>query len=189
MGLALETPPTSEPVTLTEAKAHLRVSTSSEDTPIGLMITAAREYVELYTGVSLMTRTWALTLGAFADPIELPRGPVASIDAVEYVDANGDPQTIDAADYELDVASTPAQLVRADGFSWPELGATANAVTVTYTAGMDTFPTEFTDLKLAILLMIGHFYLNREAAGSANLAEVPLGVDSLCRPYRLPTLK
>ena len=45
-----------EPVSVDTAKLHLRVTDTSEDTLIGGYITAAREWVENYTGQILVQR-------------------------------------------------------------------------------------------------------------------------------------
>ena len=66
MTLVVTTQPASEPVTLDETKTHLRVTDTSEDTLIGGLITAAREYAELVTGRAFITRAYTLTLPATA---------------------------------------------------------------------------------------------------------------------------
>jgi len=48
MGLKVVSPPAVEPVTLDEAKAHLRVTIADDDGYIALLIPAARERVELF---------------------------------------------------------------------------------------------------------------------------------------------
>ena len=37
----------------------------------------------------------------------------------------------------------------------------------------------------ACLLLIGHLYENREATNAQPLAQIPLGIDALCSPYRI----
>ncbi|MCL1126713.1 head-tail connector protein [Shewanella surugensis] len=39
--------------------------------------------------------------------------------------------------------------------------------------------------KLAIKLLIGHFYINREATTSERVNKIPLGIQYLLDPYRL----
>lgn len=187
MGLTLLTPPTVEPVTLAEAKAHLRVHHDDEDSFIGSLITAATRHVERTLGISLMERTYKLTLDAFADAIELPRGPVSSVTSVQYVDADGVTQTVATDAYSADLISAPRQwLVRNSGATWPNTIDAVNAVSVTYVAGYEELPAELADLKHAILLLIGHWYSVRETVNVGNIvSEVPLAFDALVQPHRM----
>lgn len=59
--LRIVTPATTEPVTLAEAKEHLRVIHSDDDALIAAQIKSARELVELETGVALVAAeyVWA----------------------------------------------------------------------------------------------------------------------------------
>lgn len=65
MGLRLITPPAVEPVTLAEAKAHLRVSIPDDDTLIAVLISAARQNAENYMNRQIITATWEVTFDAF----------------------------------------------------------------------------------------------------------------------------
>jgi len=93
MSLVQTIAPASEPITLTEAKAHLRVETdfTEDDTIIGTFISAARESCEARTGRQLVTATYALRLGGFpcGDSIELPKPPLVSVTSITYVDTDG----------------------------------------------------------------------------------------------------
>ena len=179
MGLIVTTPPTVWPVLLAEAKQHLRVSASDEDAQIGVLIKSAVRHIENTLGRTLAVQSYRLTLDAFADAIELPRGPVASVESVKYIDVNGAEQTIPTSVYTVDVVSRKQWVVLNAGETWPETLDAINVVTVDYTAG-DT-PE---DLFHAVLFLIGHFYLNREAATERGGQELPLAVDSLLLPYR-----
>jgi uncharacterized phiE125 gp8 family phage protein len=184
MGLSLVTPPTDYPVTLEEARAQCRVLHTDEDALIQTYIIAATSYVERQLSLSLMTRTYALTLDAFTDTIELPRGPVASVTSVGYVDQDGLPATVDSDLYTVDLSSTPQWVVLNSGSPWPTPMSGINMVTVTYVAGADELPESMGDIKAAILLMVAHFYANREAASVNEVKEVPLAVDALLMGWR-----
>jgi uncharacterized phiE125 gp8 family phage protein len=182
VGLTLVTPPTVWPVTLDEARAHLRVRHTDENNYITALIKAATRYVEQTLSTSIAEQTWKLTLDSFSDYIELPRGPVASVDSVEYVDADGETQTADDADYTVDLAGNRQWIVRNSEASWPDTLSGINAVSVTYTAGMNPAPD---DLKHAILLLIGHWYAVRETVNVGNITtEMPFAVDALLQTYR-----
>lgn len=184
MGLTLVTPPIAEPVTLAEAKAHLRVQHTDEDSYISALIVAATRHVEKVLSKSLMERTWRLTMDAFSDAIELPRGPVQSVTSVTYTDADGVTQTVPASDYTVDLISHRQWVVRNSDATWPTPLDAVNVVSVEYVAGFDTLPAEYEDLKHAIFLLVGHFYHSREAVSDSPKHEVPLAVDALVQPYR-----
>lgn len=73
MPVQLITPPASEPVTLAEAKAHLRLETALDDDYVNTLIGAARQYIEQVCWRGLVTQTWELVLESFTgeDTLEL----------------------------------------------------------------------------------------------------------------------
>jgi uncharacterized phiE125 gp8 family phage protein len=169
-----------EPVTLAEAKQHLRVTWSNEDALIELYIKAARESCEDRLECTLPVTSWRLTLDAFAPAIRLPRGQVTAVTAVRFVDAAGVSQTLAPQEYALNIASTQACIVPAYGKAWPVTRAQINAVEVEYTAGSGNPPTA---LKAWMLLALGDMYANRE--GSTDKPSVPHNfADRLLDPYR-----
>jgi len=181
--------PTSEPVTLSEAKLHSRVTATDDDTLITDLIVAARESVEDYTGRSIMPQTWVLYGEKLeGDDIELPHPPLASITSITYLDANGTRQTL--ADTEYDIRTSTNQVELGWGKFWPIVREQHESVQITYVTGYsDVVPQP---LKQAILLMIGHWYENRESVVIANannsVIDLPFGVESLLAFYRVRTL-
>ncbi len=179
-GLTLSAAPASDPVSVSEAKAHLRVEHSSDDSLIGGLITAAREYVEAQYSRTLVTSTWVLTLPEFPTwEIRLPRGPLQSVASVAYVDVAGDAQTLAASRYLVDATADPGTITPAPGYAWPGTRAQEKAVTITYLAGYGTAAAVPERVKLAVKMLVGHWYETREAATAGALTPVPLGVDSL----------
>jgi uncharacterized phiE125 gp8 family phage protein len=164
--VTLVTAPASEPVSVSTAKDHLRVDIADDDTLIGALITAAREFCEVYTGRSFVERTYRADLAGFVDNIWLPYAPIASITSVQYYNTDS-PSTLtawDAANYQL----WNDRLIRADGASFPSVGANRpDAVQITYVAGWldDASPRADATpgaVKQAILMMVGDMYENRE---------------------------
>ena len=181
-GLTVLSGPATEPVTTAEAKAHLRVEHGSDDTLIGSLVTAARELVEATCDRTLVTTAWVLTLPGFpADggPLRLPRGPLQTITSVAYVDAAGTSQTLSASRYLVDASADPGTVTPAHGYSWPGTRDQEKAVTVTYVAGYGTAASVPERVKLAVKMLVGHWYETREAAGTAPLTPAPMGVDAL----------
>lgn len=177
MGLNRTVAPASYPVTLEEAKAQCRVTSSDEDTKLNNLIAAATTRVENMTGLSLITQTWELTLDEFSDAIELPRGPVQSVTSVQYVDPDGATQVLAASVYTLDDKSNPQWIVRNADSSWPQILDGINAVTITYVAGEASLPEGKNDLKHAILLLVSYWYDERMGEGE------PMAVKALLEPF------
>jgi uncharacterized phiE125 gp8 family phage protein len=176
-----------EPISLAEAKAHLRVTHAGEDTLIAAMIIAARQACEGETGRSLVTQTWEKTLDLFPDAIELPNPPVLAIVSVQYIDATTTlTTTLAPVSYALDNKSEPGWLVPAYGYDWPTPLDVINAVTVTYLTGYGDASAVPEVLKAWIKLHLGNLYANRESfVLGALVAPLPFAA-GLLDPYRLP---
>jgi uncharacterized phiE125 gp8 family phage protein len=188
MGLLLVTPPAIEPVTLTEAKLHIRQDETADDALITSLISAARQHVENVTGRSLITQTWRLYRDTFPDyggAIRLGRSPVLSVVSLKYYNEAEVEQTLSALDYDVD--PTSGEIALGYGSTWPTSLYRRNAVTIDFTAGYGataaSVPAPF---RQAILLLVGDFYANREAhVVGATVNENP-AVDRLLSPLTLP---
>lgn len=192
------TPPTVEPLTLEEARTHLRIEPFGsppehpDDAYISSLITVAREFCEQYLERSLATQTIQLLADEFYPPIRLINAPIQVIDSVTYVDVDGVTQTLSNSIYELDSYGNRVRLKY--GQSYPATRIQEDAITVTYTAGYtngtspDTYPLP-APIKAAMLLIIGNFYENRQqdVLGNTRISfnSLPLGVYNLLQPYRL----
>lgn len=164
------TQPTSEPVTLDEAKTHLRVDGDDEDTYITSLIKVARIMCEAYSGLSFLTQTREIKLDYFpcARSIEIPNGPVQSVDDFVYVDSDGNSVAmVDGTDYRVDLHSDIARVQAVSSWPtnvWPTPGDQFNSVSIAYTAGYtnddhDPLPEV---IKQAILMQVGSLYENRQ---------------------------
>lgn len=189
MALSLVTAPAAEPITLAEAKAHLRVDITDDDSLITALITAARQHVEVITRRQLITATWDLTLDTWpdGDTILVPLPPLQSVTSITYKDSAGTVYTLPTIDYIVDTAEEPGRVVLAYGKTWPSTTLyPAGAITVRFTAGYGAAAAVPQAIKQALLLMIGHWYENREAvAGGTVQREVPFAVEALLWPYRV----
>lgn len=188
MSLKLITAPTSEPITIVEAKAHLRVDVADDDALITALIVAAREAAEHITGRSLMPTVWELALDGFEDEIALPKPPLASVTSVKHLDTDGVLQTVDPTDYLLDSHSEPARLMPAYGESWPTTRDQSNAVLIRYTAGYADAAAVPQQIKNWMLLRIGVLYENREAVNVGNIVTEFAYVDRMLDPYKIWSL-
>lgn len=155
--------PTEEPITLADAKLHLRVTASTEDDLINSLIVTARQRAEELSMRSLVTRTLDLYLDVWPGCgfIKLPTPPVQSITSVTYTDVDGVTGTMSAADYYLATAS--GKLVLKSGASWPTAQLRgAESIVVRYVAGYGDAGDVPAWAKHAMRLLISHWYINRE---------------------------
>lgn len=176
--------PVVEPVTLAEARLHLKIDDdiTVEDALVLGWIRTARDLVENYCRRSLVSRTLVLRLDCFYDEIRLPRGPVQSVSSVKYVDGNGTEQTVSGSLYQADVYSTPARIRLVSGAAWPtpKMGH-MNAVLVTYLAGYATVNAIPKAARDAMKLILTHLERNR----GDESAEMPPAVKHLLAPYEI----
>lgn len=170
-----------EPVTLAEARAHCRVLSTDEDTLITALIIAAREWVENFTGHILVQREVTQRLSCFRHP-RLFAWPIADDATVTatYVDSDGATQPLTGA--RLIFGNGWAELATAFGSTWP---TSYGPATVTVEAGYATADDVPRSMKQAILLLVGHWFANRESVSDKPMTEAPLTVEALCQPYRM----
>jgi uncharacterized phiE125 gp8 family phage protein len=179
------TPPAVEPVTLAEAKQHLRVDTDTDDGYISSLITAAREWCEAYCDETFIHAQYRMTLDSFPIEIELPRPPMAASGTVTtvsitYTMESQSTATLSTDEYRVDRDSVPGVLRTTYNGSWPSHLLDYNAVTVTWWGGRGSDGTSVPQrMKNAILWLVGMWYERRMAADGINLSEIPFGVKSL----------
>lgn len=163
--LVLQTAPVLEPIQVSTVRDHLRVDITDDDVLLENLITAAREEFENQTHRTLYTTTWQLILDAWPGTyyIELPRPPLASVTSVVYKDSAGNNNTFSTASYIVDTSKWPGRIVLDNNASWPsaELYETS-AITITYVAGHSNTALIPQRYKQAIMLLVGHWYENRE---------------------------
>lgn len=157
--------PNDTPVSLIEAKRHLRVDHTDDDTLILGQIDTAVAELDGYGGTlgqALVTQAWAQAFDGFSSRLRLPL-PAASITSVTYVDASEAVQTLPADQYTLERDHLGSYLAHASGVTWPS----ARRVTVTFVCGSAPAGID-ARFKAMILLRISDLYHNREATTSAQ---------------------
>lgn len=182
--------PAVEPISLEEARTHLRVDHEDEDAFIGSLITAAREYVESHTHRQLVLATYRLGLPHWpcGDFVKLPRPILAGVTSITYVDTAGSTQTWNSANYSVDTDSLPGRVWLGYGLSWPDVRCGAYPITITYTAGWATAALVPESLKTAIKMILANWYENREATISGTIiTPVPMAVESILINWKVPS--
>ncbi|WP_180897670.1 head-tail connector protein [Martelella soudanensis] len=184
MSYALITPPAEEPVSLSEAKAFMRLDGSEEDEFVAALIVAAREYLESVSGLALVTQTWRLYRDTWpaSGMISLAHGPVQAVDQVTAYDADGEATAIALDGARLDGRARPAR------FYLPGMGgwrAGVNGIEVAFTAGFGAAAAVPEAARQAILRHVAHMFVFRGAVGpDQQPAGVPDGYDRLIAPLK-----
>jgi uncharacterized phiE125 gp8 family phage protein len=185
--IRVTTQPTAEPLSIAEARAHMRVDHFDEDGVIAGLILAARQHIETICGMALCSTGYTMTLDDFppGEMITLPREPVQSVTAVRYLNEAGSLVTWSSAEWEADLYSLPPRIRPRDGYTWPISQDRFAAVEIEFVAGYggpDLVPQA---VMQAMRLLVGHFYEHREAVQSGgSVVELPFAVDALLAPYR-----
>lgn len=178
-----------EPLTLADAKAHLRVDVSTDDAYITALITAARQQAEHEAQRSFAPQTLRVRASEWGAGIELPRGPVNAITHVRYQDAANVQQTLSASAYYLDRSSLVPVVRAASGSEWPAVYPQNDVIEVQYTAGTWQTAAGVEAPRAAVqymLLLIGSMYENREADAAQAVQRMPFA-ERLLDAYRVHT--
>lgn len=185
------TEPTTEPITLDEAKKHLRlIDFTEDDAYITALISVARRTVEDMIGRALIDTTFTQTAYAWQTATQLLRGNGHTIDSVKYDDTDNVEQTVSSSDYELGpFGDGCAALYLRDTFTEPDLydQPGAGRIRIAYTAGYGAAATDVPEpLRQAVFYLVAHLYDNRAPVGiNVNLNKMPFTVEALTGPYKI----
>lgn len=192
MGIALLTAPTTEPFTTAEAKLHLRVDHSTEDTYIDNLVKAARHHVENVTNYQLLTATWALTMDRFPRcgevtryvhdmDILVPKYPIQSVTSLEYTDTAGLTQELTlGTHYQISTGVNPQRLQLLYDQSWPDIRGDKLGIVFTFVAGYTGTSLIPAAIRQAMLQIIAHWYWHR---GEETQRDIPRDAEALLEPY------
>lgn len=179
----LKTAATADPVSVVEAKAHLRVTDTADDNYIGTLIAAATQWAQTVTGRQLVTATWFWHGDGFPSQIVLPYPPLQSVTEITYYDSANALQVLSEDAYEVSTAYEPAVIQPVSGQAWPSTYSRQDAVRVEYVAGYGPAAAVPAGIKQAILLLVGHWYENREEVVAGVMGTLPVAADALLRQY------
>lgn len=176
MPLSVVTPFSGLPLSLADAKLQLRITTTDDDTLITQLLSSAAANIESRARRVLLPTVFRLTLPEFDDIIWLPRGPLQSVDSFQYLDTDGETQTVPAELYHV-INGQPDRIVLAADQTWPDTAEHPEAVTVQFTSGYENAAALPPQLVQAIRLEIEQQFeehdANRERA-----------IDCLCAGFR-----
>ena len=186
-----ETGTVTELITTAQAKAHLRVDISDDDSLIAGLVSAARQHVEIHTGRSFAQHTYRADIANFHDVMVLPWRPVQSITSIQYYNTDSPEALTTLSDTVYSLYAD--RVVRDYGEEWPTAWAIRpDAVQITYVTGYltnaspqaATFPEA---IRQSMYLIIGDLYENREAQFTVGFNQISPNptVNALINPYKV----
>lgn len=166
-GLTLVTDPGTEPLSITDAKAHLRIDTTDEDAYIDCLIKSSRQFAETFMRRSIIDQTWDMFLDHFPSwngCIEPPNPTLSSVTTIKYnQESDGLQVTLDASKYIVDVNRDPGRIVPAFDEEWPDTRNQINAVEIRFVAGYGPSDEDVPDeIRQGIKIMVSHLFEVRE---------------------------
>ncbi len=175
-----------EPITLAEVKGQCRIDDADSDDMLRIYIAAAREYVENWSGTALAQSAYIFYFNEWQAEYKI-YWPINSITSIEYKNAdNVGTYGGTLTDY---YHNAEQGLITLGDSAMSDLYAQSNAVKITASVGRDNIGKISAEKKLAMLLMVGHWYENREDSIAGTITtQIPRGANDLlasCRDHRL----
>lgn len=190
MNILLVKEPSDDPVTVSEAKDHMRVSHSADDGYIESLILAATNHIESVTSNKIVKQTWNVYFDKFplTAKFVLPFGKLQSVTHIKYTNTEGLQVDLPVDDYMVDTISLPGTVRLAPNKTWPHaLLSPVNAIEIQFVTGYNNVPFA---LQQAVKIYVAHLYDNREpvivgTTGRSSLVVVPMSLDALLGDYRM----
>lgn len=178
------TEPTSEPLSLADAKDQCKSELTEDNDRITFYIKAARQIAETHTRRCLMEQTVEAKYADWPDTgfgIWLPRPPAVSVTGVYYYDTDGTEQTLSSSVYELDADSEPAQICLKPNQSWPALQTGKNnPIRVRYVAGHSSAANVPAATVQGIRLLVGTWFDHpKDTITGTIVQQLPMAAETL----------
>jgi len=186
----VDTASTTAILTTAEAKQHLKVDTSADDTYIDDLVQAATESAQIFTNRYFTNTTLNQFGDNWSDLSTLFKSPVSSVVHIKYYDSNNTQQTLATSVYQKDLEHQPARIGLKPNQSFPALADRISAVECKYIVGYGAATSDVpTAIKQAVLLTIGNWYENRQEVVIGRIAsELPKSAQYLLEQYKVQTV-
>lgn len=168
------------PVSLDEAKAHLRVTHTDDDLYITTLLKAATKWAEDFQCRTYVSRTHTMYLDNWETVIRPTYSPLISTGmTIKYLDTDGNERTLNSSLYRIDTDTEPGRITEAYNCSWPDIRLVTNTIEIEYVAGYGKAAAVPDDVKAALKLIVGHLYEHREVVSEVKLNMVPFSAKEL----------
>ena len=169
--LARTSSPSGLAVSLDEIKMHLRVSGTSQDSELTLLVEASTEKLERDINRATLQASWQQAQQAFPDcqdAIEIYMGSTTSVSSITYVDSDKVTQTLDASLYSFSASRGVIFNEGDDGWPQVDVSTASDKVFINFTAGTldpDCLPRLY---KQAIMMETGRAYFDPAQEAQQN---------------------
>lgn len=178
-------------LTSPETKAWLRIDAddTSEDDLVGALIEAVTAHLDGHAGIlgrCLISQTWRVRFDCWHRCMRLPFPDVSNV-VVKVTTEAGATSTVSDASYDVLEDAIGAYVRFHDDYAQPSADlADVQAWAIEFNAGYGPAASDVPQaIRRAALLLVGHWYMNREAVNVGNItSELPLGPRALLAPYR-----
>lgn len=188
MSATLLVAPATEPVSVAEAKAFLRVEHGDDDAVIAALIGAARGQVEALTRRALIQQSWRLALDRWPvdGRLRLRMAPLRAVIAARVFDAEGVASPVNAAGFAIDAAGA----IATPRFPLPAPGRASAGIELDLQLGYGPAATDVPELlRHAVRSLLAHWYENRGlAAIGQSVALLPGSVGAMIASFRVLSL-
>jgi len=205
-GIRVVTEPTRRALDVRDVKNFLKLDDDADEIMVRTMMSVASDFVENYTGRSLINRSLELFIdgvfeidyplfeGTRTGPdmyfrrrvIELPSSPISSVSSISTFSDDDTETTFSASSYFVDTVTQPARIVLRNGATWPTSLRVANGIKIEYVAGYGPTPATIPEpLRLAMYQYIAYLYEHRGDFERFPPPEMPTSIQALIQPYRI----
>jgi len=184
------------PISLAQAKAHLRVTHNAEDDYIQSLIVAATDWAQVYSGRILIDSRVGIRMNDFPwhGTIYLPGGNITAVNDIDYSDVDGNPQTLTGptstapgTDYLEDLTDDEWPLLCATDDGWPSVESnTVNAVLIDYQVGWLSQEEIPGSIRQAIKFKLADLFTIRDTNDAGSKSELIKVAENLLEPYVVP---
>ena len=177
-------------LTTAEAKTHLKVDTTADDTYIDNLVSAATESAQIFTNRYFINTTITQHGDTWIDIATLFKSKVSSITHIKYFDSDNSEQTLATSVWISDINHQPARIGLKPSQSFPSLAERINAVNCKYVVGYGSAASDVPEgIREAVLLIVGNLYENRQEVVVGRIAtELPKSAQYLLEQYKIQTI-
>lgn len=182
--LIVVTPATEAPISLEEAKKHLRVISTDQDGYIARLLEYVAPLVEARTSRAFKQTEYRWKIDCWDLVLNLPRAPLVSVTHIKYIDTAGAQQTMPSGDYVADTDSQPGRVYPTYNTPWPfTLEGYPRVIEVQFIAGYSN--ARMAPHQHAVLLLLSHLFERHEPFEVMELHPIPEGLWNMVDDHRV----